>query len=175
MSNEFIVGNVWIAVRNMHWNVHLKSDPRIPGHKPWFSSFRSELNPCPLPAHTNTFPHGALTRHKPHHHPSVQPDLPGHEILPLLFSLALFTSFPFCLPSQPVTRYVRTSLDGRWCQYCIVPCVLISYCFVFGYGDGCVGNLSAEDVIGFLSRFRRLKSFHAMTIVYKKKSECIIS
>ncbi len=27
MSNEFIVGN-------MHWNVHLKSDPRSPGHKP---------------------------------------------------------------------------------------------------------------------------------------------
>lgn len=102
MSNKFIVRNVWITVRNIYWNVHLKSDPRIPGHKPWFSSFRSELNPCPLPAHTNTLPHGALTRHKPHHHPSVAPDLPGHKILPLLFSMALFTSFPFCLPSQPV-------------------------------------------------------------------------
>lgn len=102
MSNELIVGNVRIAVRNTHRNVHPKSDPRIPGHKPRFSSFRSELNPCPLPAHTNTFPHGALTRHKPHHHPSVPPDLPGHKTLPPLFSLALFTSFPFCLPSQPV-------------------------------------------------------------------------
>lgn len=40
-----------------------------------------------------------------------------------------------------------------------------------------MGNLSAEDIIEFLSRFRRLKSFQVMRIVKKKKkkSESIIS
>ncbi len=87
---------------------------------------------------------------------------------PLLFYFALFTSFPFCLPSQlvPVTSEPLWMVTG---VSTAVPCVLISYCFVFSYGDGCVSNLSAEDIIGFLSRFWRLKSFHAMTIVKKKK------
>lgn len=100
MSNKFIVGNVQIAIRNMHRNVLLKGDPRIPGHKLRFSSFRSELNLCPLPAHTKTFPHGALTRHKAHH-PVYSLTFQVTKYSPFYFLLLALRRFPFvCLHSR---------------------------------------------------------------------------
>lgn len=104
-SNEFIVRECPDRHWNVHRNVRLKPDPRIPNPNPRFSSFRSALNLWPLPASTNSFPYGAATRNKQHHHLNVEPDLPGQRTLLLVFSPVFFTAFPFCRSSRlvPVT------------------------------------------------------------------------
>lgn len=130
-SNEFIVRECPDRLWNVHRNVHLKPDPGIPNPNPRFSSFRSERNLWPLPASTNSFPHGAVTRNKQHHHLNVEPDLPGHRTLPLVFSLR---RFPFVrLPGWCLLRQRRFG-----CQLVSVPRFQISYCFAFRDRDGCV-------------------------------------